>query len=328
MRPVFGGVRRLHRLARHSPLHTHPTTRTPTASMATASSNGNGSCNVGAAAAAPPESAPAMPSPPKRMRFEPPPTASPGTAASAGGAEGTAPRADGGPGPAAAAEGDPGPVVLPLGPEATQSELDKVVATVVAQLKDGAVVGLPTDTIYGVGCLAQLTAAVRRIYEIKGRASAKPVAICVAEVSHIAAYAEVTVPEALLAELLPGPVTLIFKRTPALNPELNPTTDTIGIRIPDNRLIRAVAAAAGTPLALTSANLSGQRSSVEAGDFREIWHRLAAVVDGGRQGDSRLGSTVVDLSQPPRFTVVRPGDSVARVEACLERHGLTKRDTN
>lgn len=103
----------------------------------------------------------------------------------------------------------------------------------------------------------------RRIYAIKGRDGAKPIAICVAETSDLAKYATVTVSQELLDELLPGPVTLCFKRSSALNPELNPTSDTIGIRIPDNRFIRALTAACDTALALTSANLSGQPSSVE-----------------------------------------------------------------
>lgn len=101
------------------------------------------------------------------------------------------------------------------------------------------------------------------VYAIKGRVSGKPIAICVAETGDVATYAEVTVSPEVLRELLPGPVTLVFKRTPMLNPELNPSSETIGIRIPDDRFIRALTTACGTSLALTSANLSGHCSSIQ-----------------------------------------------------------------
>lgn len=227
------------------------------------------------------------------------------------------------------------------------------------------------------------------MYAIKGRVSGKPIAICVAETGDVATYAEVTVSPEVLRELLPGPVTLVFKRTPMLNPELNPSSETIGIRIPDDRFIRALTTACGTSLALTSANLSGHCSSIQVissapalprfspffdssapslpahcfqpiassptssapplvprsfyekvtdgrvrrvnvlqvEDFREIWDDLGAVVDAGCRGASRLGSTVVDLSVPTTFTVVRAGDSAADTIACLRRHGLTERQS-
>eukprot|EP00037_Helgoeca_nana_P002672 m.35360 g.35360 ORF g.35360 m.35360 type:complete len:313 (-) comp12767_c0_seq1:56-994(-) len=146
---------------------------------------------------------------------------------------------------------------------ASEAEFETVVAAVSDKLKKGEVVGLPTDTIYGVACLAQLTPAINRVYAIKGRVSGKPIAICVAETGDVATYAEVTVSPEVLRELLPGPVTLVFKRTPMLNPELNPSSETIGIRIPDDRFIRALTTACGTSLALTSANLSGHCSSIQ-----------------------------------------------------------------
>eukprot|EP00038_Savillea_parva_P025875 m.49943 g.49943 ORF g.49943 m.49943 type:complete len:281 (-) comp7183_c0_seq2:314-1156(-) len=177
---------------------------------------------------------------------------------------------DGSPGPAAAAPHSAGktarvtlPPLFHLNSTSTDKEFADTVSAVSKRLQHGDVVGLPTDTIYGVACLAQLTEAVKRIYSIKGRNSTKPIAICVAETSELSTYADVTVPPAVLQELLPGPVTLVFKRSPQLNPELNPETDTIGIRIPDNKFIRGLAKSCGTALALTSANRSGQQSSIE-----------------------------------------------------------------
>jgi tRNA A37 threonylcarbamoyladenosine synthetase subunit TsaC/SUA5/YrdC len=73
-------------------------------------------------------------------------------------------------------------------------------------------------------------------------------------------WAHVKVSEELLAELLPGPVTLVFERRFELNPELNPGTNLIGIRIPNDPFIRRLTAERGEPLALTSANKSGGKS--------------------------------------------------------------------
>lgn len=71
-----------------------------------------------------------------------------------------------------------------------------------------------------------------------------------------------TIGEDVLQDLLPGPVTLVFERTEALNPELNPTTQLVGIRIPDQEFVRQLSLACNEPLALTSANVStvGQSS--------------------------------------------------------------------
>lgn len=76
-------------------------------------------------------------------------------------------------------------------------------------------------------------------------------------------WCDVTVSEEILRDLLPGPVTLIFKRKPALNPDLNPATELVGVRIPDHQFIRETARICGEPIALTSANLSASQSCLK-----------------------------------------------------------------
>ena len=107
-------------------------------------------------------------------------------------------------------------------------------------LKAGHVIATPTDTIYGIAASVQNNAAVKRLYEIKGRDSLKPIAICLAEIDQIFDWGKVTVNRSVLEALLPGPVTVIFQRQEALNPKFNPGTDKIGIRIPDHNFIRDV----------------------------------------------------------------------------------------
>ena len=75
-------------------------------------------------------------------------------------------------------------------------------------------------------------------------------------------WGNVTVSDGLLCELLPGPVTVVFERTLELNPDLNPGTSLVGIRVPDSGFVRDIARQVQQPLALTSANISNQPSSL------------------------------------------------------------------
>ncbi|EDQ88092.1 uncharacterized protein MONBRDRAFT_9370 [Monosiga brevicollis MX1] len=193
---------------------------------------------------------------------------------------------------------------------------------VVPALQREAVVALPTDTIYGIAAVAQSATAVQKLYDIKERDPAKPIAICVPKVADVYTYAHVTVPDDVLHQLLPGAVTVVFKRKPALNPLLNPDTDLIGIRVTNHSLTQAIVAGLQAPIALTSANKAGAASCVQADEFEHLWPALGCVVDGGRLGTgSRLGSTVVDLSKPQTFALLRDGDAEQHVVDVLTAAG-------
>ncbi|MBW03128.1 YrdC domain-containing protein, mitochondrial, partial [Eschrichtius robustus] len=140
-------------------------------------------------------------------------------------------------------------------------------------------------------------------------------------------YCRVRVPEGLLNDLLPGPVTLVMERSEELNKDLNPFTPLVGIRIPDHAFMQDLAQVFGGPLALTSANLSSQASSLNVEEFQDLWPRLSLVIDGGPIGDGqspecRLGSTVVDLSVPGEFGIIRPGCALESTSAILQKYGL------
>ncbi|XP_026782118.2 yrdC domain-containing protein, mitochondrial isoform X1 [Pangasianodon hypophthalmus] len=187
-------------------------------------------------------------------------------------------------------------------------------------LKEGQVIAVPTDTIYGLACLAQNSEAIKRVYDIKGRNGNKPLAICVGEIQDIYKYCKVTVKEELLKDLLPGPVTLVLERSETLNADLNPFTKLVGVRIPDHPFMRHLCQMCDEPLALTSANITTQSSTLAVHEFEELWPRLAVVVDGGPIADqSRLGSTVVDLSVPGRYRIIRPGCACSATVAILEK---------
>ncbi|NWR76023.1 YRDC protein, partial [Centropus unirufus] len=204
----------------------------------------------------------------------------------------------------------------------------EAVSATARALLAGGLVAVPTDTVYGVACLAQDTGAVRSIYRLKGRDGGKPLAICLGDVDCIHRYCQVNVPDELLRDLLPGPVTLVLKRSEELNKDLNPFTSLVGVRIPDHSFVREVARACSGPLALTSANVSSQASTLTVSEFQDLWPHLSLIIDGGPIGDvqspeCRLGSTVVDLSVPGKFTIIRPGCALtSTVEILRQKYGL------
>lgn len=201
----------------------------------------------------------------------------------------------------------------------------KIIA--VEKLKKGEVIAIPTDTVYGLTCSANNPKAIGRLYNIKGRHELKPVAICVANIKNFRLWGEADhLSDQLLDELLPGAVTIVVKRSPKLNnPKLNPGVANIGIRITENSFIQSVCKAFGEPIALTSANKSASKSTLEVTEFEELWPMLGAVFDGGQLGLSeaqRAASTVIDLSVPERYTIIRRGVSVEKIIKIVEKHNI------
>ncbi|KAM9512476.1 threonylcarbamoyl-AMP synthase isoform 1-T1 [Salvelinus alpinus] len=203
----------------------------------------------------------------------------------------------------------------------------EVLNSTVNALKDGQVVAVPTDTIYGLACLAQNSNAIKKVYDIKGRNGQKPLAICVGEIKDIYKYCKVSVKKELIGDLLPGPVTLVLERAEVLNTDLNPFTPLVGVRIPDQAFMRRLCQMCREPLALTSANISSHSSTVAVHEFQDLWPQLAAVVVDCRpiEDKSRLGSTVVDLSVFGKYRIIRPGCAFSSTVHVLEhKYGLSE----
>uniref|UniRef100_A0A2L2Y8T4 Threonylcarbamoyl-AMP synthase n=1 Tax=Parasteatoda tepidariorum TaxID=114398 RepID=A0A2L2Y8T4_PARTP len=205
--------------------------------------------------------------------------------------------------------------------------MNEIVKTAAVALKEGKIIAVPTDTIYGIAVLSQNDSAVSSMYDIKGRHCEKPVSICVGSIEDIPKWGKITFPEGLLHDLLPGPVTIVMERTPNLNPNLNPDWPTIGIRIPKCKFIQDLASSCIEPLALTSANISSSSSSLSIKEFKELWPSLDLIVDGGILGQvdpKRLGSTIIDLSVKGHFKVWRSGCSHENTINILQKYGLTE----
>jgi len=199
---------------------------------------------------------------------------------------------------------------------------DNVDAAVRA-LKNGNVIALPTDTLYGLAASAQISSAVKRLYTIKGRPDSTPLAICVADPQDVGQYGDAaSLPKGLLSALLPGPVTLVLRRLQdsALSDSLNPGVLSIGVRVPGSDFIRAVARGLDGALALTSANISGGKSTTHPEEFSELWEHCEHVFDGGRIVAERSGSTIVDLTIPGRYKIIRDGSALDATIKVLEAH--------
>lgn len=173
-------------------------------------------------------------------------------------------------------------------------------------LRGGGVIAFPTDTVYGLGCLAWDGQAIGRLFEIKGRGMEKAIPVLLGDPSGLPGVAEWIPPTAvrLADRFWPGPLTLVVPRKRDLPSILGPDP-TVGVRVPDHEFARLVLRAAG-PMAVTSANPSGGANPLTAEDVRTgLGDGPDLVLDGG-PSPGGVPSTVVDcVSAPPRL--VRPG---------------------
>ena len=163
-------------------------------------------------------------------------------------------------------------------------------------LNAGGLVAFPTDTVYGVGALAFNQKAIESIYTAKDRPIEKAIPILIAEIEDMEKVG-VDVPQSayrLAARFWPGPLTCIIPKQPTL-PEAVSATSTVGVRMPDHEIARTLLRAAG-PMAVTSANISGQPSPSTAEEvFAQLNGRIPLIIDGGRTPGG-IPSTVVDCS--------------------------------
>jgi len=168
-------------------------------------------------------------------------------------------------------------------------------------LRRGEVVALPTDTVYGLGAAVFHEAAVQALYEIKGRPEAKAIPLLLADVAEVAQVAA-DVPLAarrLMARFWPGPLTLVLPARPEVPAVVRAGGATVAVRVPDYAAARALMAAVGAPLAVTSANRSGAPEALTADQvLRQLGSRLRWVLDGGRSPGGQA-STVVDVAVEP-----------------------------
>jgi L-threonylcarbamoyladenylate synthase len=196
----------------------------------------------------------------------------------------------------------------------------RALSAAVAALSAGRLVAFPTETVYGLGADARQDDAVRAIYRAKGRPPDNPLILHVADAAAARALAADWPERArrLAATFWPGPLTLVVQGAPGMT-AARAGLDTVAVRVPRSRLVRAMAAALGGPIAAPSANTSGRPSATRAEDVLADLGgapELALVLDGGPCSNG-VESTVVDVTQDPA-AVLRPGAlSVEQIVAAL-----------
>lgn len=170
-------------------------------------------------------------------------------------------------------------------------------------LRAGGVIAFPTDTSYGLGADPFSERAVRRIFEVKGRAEEKPILLLVNSVAMADRIAHLSDRALKLAtRFWPGPLTMVVPARKLVPSLVTAGTGTIGIRWPAANFAERLIDGLGQPITATSANRSGLPSCVTASEVcQQLGDELQLIVDGGRL-PTRSGSTLLDLtSDPPRI---------------------------
>ena len=175
-------------------------------------------------------------------------------------------------------------------------------------INDGEVVGIPTETVYGLAANALNEDAVRKIFVAKGRPSDNPLIVHIAKFEDLEPLvAEIPEKVKVMAEKFwPNALTMIMKKSDNVSDVVSGNLDTVAVRMPKSDYARAIIEACGCPLAAPSANLSGSPSPTNAKYvFDDMNGRIPLIIDGGNC-EIGVESTVISFAEePPRL--LRPG---------------------
>lgn len=189
----------------------------------------------------------------------------------------------------------------------TSSETD--LAAAAELIRTGSVVGIPTETVYGLGADATDPEAVRKVFAAKGRPADNPLIVHLADFFQAEEYTT-EIPElayALAERFCPGPLTMVLPKNGRIPLVTSGGLDTVGIRVPSHPVMHRIIELSGTVIAAPSANTSGYPSPTSAEHvMRDMNGKISAVVDGG---ESRFGveSTVISFDSPSAVRILRPG---------------------
>lgn len=175
-------------------------------------------------------------------------------------------------------------------------------------LKDGGLVAFPTETVYGLGANAFLVKSVLNIFKAKGRPSDNPLIVHVSDKSMIDELVcfKTKAAEILIESFMPGPITLVMKKSEKIPDAVSAGLDTVAVRFPENETARRLIEFSGVPVAAPSANISGKPSPTEARHvISDMSGKIEAIIDGGACS-AGVESTVVDVTEEIPV-ILRPG---------------------
>jgi L-threonylcarbamoyladenylate synthase len=186
-------------------------------------------------------------------------------------------------------------------PEAPQRDAIEEAAT---WIRNGGIVAVPTDTLYGLAADPFRADAIARVFAVKGRPVERALPLIAADAAQIEEHLGPlsSMGARLAARFWPGPLTIVVVAPAALARDVSGSTGTVGVRVPADRVVRAIAAACCRPITATSANIGGEPATSDPEEVeRALGDRIDLLIDTGR---TRGGapSTIVDITGPePRL---------------------------
>jgi tRNA threonylcarbamoyl adenosine modification protein (Sua5/YciO/YrdC/YwlC family) len=197
--------------------------------------------------------------------------------------------------------------IIKINSDSPEASLIKYAAD---QIRAGEVLGMPTDTFYGLAADPFNLRAVDRVYDIKTRSRHKPLSLLIESVDQAEELAK-DLPEefyVLARKYWPGPLTIIVKAGSRLPLKVTANTGNVALRVPSAKIPLAVVTAAAIPITATSANLSGASECTSASQvYEQLEGRIGIIVDGGTSPRD-IPSTIVDLTdEGARWRIMREG---------------------
>lgn len=188
-------------------------------------------------------------------------------------------------------------------------------------IRQGRVIAIPTDTLYGLAVDPINHQSVARVFAIKGREQRQSLLLVAADTPQVTEwFGNFTEAAAgLVQRFWPGPLTLVLRAPDTLAPGVTDERMTVGVRVPDHAVTRALCAAAGRPLTATSANISGEAPTNDPSEVeRQLGDRIDLLLDSGLTLGGQP-STIVDVTgDSPRL--IRAGAIPwSTIEICLAR---------
>ena len=199
----------------------------------------------------------------------------------------------------------------------TSGEIGSDIRQAATLLRDGGVIGIPTETVYGLAALASNEEAVRRVFDIKGRPYDHPLIVHLSPTEDLSQWGHFNSDATALAQAFwPGPLTLLVPRTARVPDWVTGGRDTVAIRVPNHPVAESLLELISDGVVAPSANLFGKVSPTEAKHvFNDLGKLVDYILDGG-PSEHGVESTIVECIDKP--TILRPGSiSKDDIEAVL-----------
>jgi L-threonylcarbamoyladenylate synthase len=180
----------------------------------------------------------------------------------------------------------------------------KIIENAVSFLSRGEIIAFPTDTVYGVGGDIFNEAAINSIYRLKNRPTNKPINALISSEDQLKMIVESIPADArsIIKKFWPGPLTIILKKKTEVSDKVTCSLDTIGVRMPNNRVALEIIKKFEKPLATTSANISDKPSPLTAEDVYNNFHESLPMIIDSQEKAMGIESTIITFaSHKPRI---------------------------